>query len=458
MSRRPNVIFIMADDMGYGDLSAVNQGLNATAALDDLYQQSLRLGQGYAASCVCAPSRAGFLTGRYPHRTGCTCLNEIHGLNHIASSETTIADIFRAGGYHTGLIGKWHCGHHGEFRPEHRGFKHVETYHPQGMDYWKYSIDHNGAVEKADGKTYLTDNLTERALRYIRNHQSEPFFLHLAYYAPHRPLQATDEKLARYQDRDELSAGQKLVYAMIESMDDGIGRIMNLLREEGLENDTIVIFTSDNGPDNHKVEGLSPSRENVGLRGCKYSVHDGGIRVPTMVRWPSGMLGNCDNHDLFHFVDFLPTLADACGMILPTALHLDGQSRLPVWQDDAPNSNPVRFWQWNRHYPYPNCNAAMRDGDWKLVYPKLPGYNKISDENIEMILGKRPYQTTLPRMLALGQPASPLLFNLKDDPCESNDLALTNLQRVGQMTAALNAWYGDVIGDFENTLDCQFAS
>ena len=456
MSTRPNVIFIMADDMGYGDLSVINQGINHTPALNDLYRQSLRLSQGYAASCVCAPSRAGFLTGRYPHRTGCTCLNEIHGLNHIAARETTIADLFGSSGYHTGLIGKWHCGHDGEFRPENRGFSHVETYHPQGMDYWKYTIDHNGTPEKADGKTYLTDNLTERALRYISNHQSEPFFLHLAYYAPHRPLQASDEKLAKYKDRDDLTEGQKRVYAMIESMDDGIGRIMNLLHETGLENNTIVIFTSDNGPDNLEIDGISPARENLGLRGCKYSVHDGGIRVPAMVRWPDGMLCDRDNHDLFHFIDFLPTLATACGVSIPQAIRLDGENRLAVWQDDALNVNPIRFWQWNRHYPYPNCNAAMRDGDWKLVYPKLIGYNQMSQANIDMILGKRPFETTRPQMLELGQPGKPMLFNIKDDPFEKNDLSLANLQRVGQMTSSLNDWCRDVMGDFKQSLNVQF--
>jgi arylsulfatase A len=326
------------------------------------------------------------------------------------------------------------------------------------MDYWQYAIDHNGSSEKADGKTYLTDDLTERAIRYIRNHQSQPFFLHLAYYAPHRPLQATDEKLAKYKDRDDLTAGQKLVYAMIESMDDGIARIINLLHETGLEKNTIVIFTSDNGPDNHEADGISPARENLGLRGCKYSVHDGGIRVPAMVRWPDGMLSDRDNHDLFHFVDFLPTLAAACKVVIPQNIGLDGENRLPVWQDNADNVNPIRFWQWNRHYPYPNCNAAMRDGDWKLVYPKLNGYNKMSQANIDMILGKRPYETTRPQMLELGQPDKPLLFNIKDDPFETQDLSLANIQRVGQMTAALNDWYGDVMTDFTAALDVQFAN
>lgn len=456
MKQKPNVIFIMADDMGYGDLSAVNQGLNHTPALDDLYRNSLRLSQAYAASCVCAPSRAGFLTGRYPHRTGCTCLNEIHGLNHIAVSETTIADLFGASGYHTGLIGKWHCGHEGQFRPEYRGFEHIQAYHPHGMDYWQYDIDDNGTSVKSDG-TYLTDRLTDCALEYICNHHEEPFFLHLAYYSPHRPLQADPKILTKYQDRTDLTEGQKRVYAMIESMDHGVGQIMNLLRETGIENNTILIFTSDNGPDNHEVDGISPVRFNMGLRGNKYSVHDGGIRVPMMVRWSDGMLTNRDEHSLFHFVDILPTLCAACDVSIPSILALDGENRLLTWRGEAANNNPVRFWQWNRHYPYPNCNAAMRDGDWKLVYSAIKGSNQISQANIDMIQGRRPYETTRPRMLELGESVLPMLFNLQKDPSEATDLAAIEVPRVERMRAELNGWYADVIGDFERALDMQFA-
>ncbi len=456
MPQRPNVILIMADDMGYGDIATVNGGINTTPALDDLYHRSLRCSQGYAASCVCAPSRAGFLTGRYPHRTGCTCLNDIHLLNQIALEEQTIADVFAQGGYHTGLIGKWHCGHNGNYRPEHRGFQHVETYHPQTQDYWNWTIDENGSPRQAQGE-YLTDYLTDCTLRYIRQHQHEPFFLHLAYYAPHRPLQATEETLAHYLDRDELTEGQKRVYAMIESMDHGIGQIMNLLEELDLDRNTIVIFTSDNGPDDYSQNDLSPSRSNMGLRGCKYSVHDGGIRVPMLVHWPDGMLTDRTTETLFHFVDFIPTLSAACGIPLPRTLPLDGENRLPVWQGEEHKVQPVRFWQWNRHYPYPQCNAAMRDGDWKLLYPKLNGYNKMTQENIEMILGKIPFESSRPYPLELGPPTSPMLFNLANDPHEQHDLAASHTERVDRMTVAMENWYEDVIADFSQALDTRFA-
>jgi arylsulfatase A len=322
------------------------------------------------------------------------------------------------------------------------------------MDYWRYTIDSNGTARPSTGQ-YLTDHLTDCALRFLRAPRREPFFLHLAYYTPHRPLQPDQARLARYADREDLTPGQRVVYAMIESMDHGIEQILSVLRETGQEDNTILVFTSDNGPDSHSCHGLSPVRPNCGLRGGKYSAHDGGIRVPLMIRWPAGMLAGRDNHDLFHFVDFLPTLAAACGVTIPTDLALDGANRLPVWQDDATNCDPVRFWQWNRHHPYPNCNAAMRDGDWKLVYPALDGYQAMTKANVEMIQAK-PFETTRPKELSLGPLAPPLLFNLRDDPSETNDLAATHPQRVDRMTTALDAWFQDVMGDFGRALDEQF--
>lgn len=455
MTDRPNIIVIMADDMGYGDLACVNGGINRTPVLDTLYGESLRLSQAYAGSCVCAPSRASFLTGRYPQRTGCTCLNDIHGLNRLDTRETTIADIFAKAGYHTGLIGKWHCGRPDVYRPQRRGFQHVEAFHPMGFDYWNWKLDVNG-TERASNGQYLTDHLGERSVQYVRDHKHEPFFLHLAHYAPHRPLQAPPELLAKYEEQDGLSSGQATVYAMLESMDTAIGRLLDTLREEGIEDNTIVVFTSDNGPDTHAVEGLSPARFNCGLRGAKYSVHEGGIRVPTMIRWPDGIAGPGNTDVMFHFVDLLPTLASLSGVTLPETIQLDGEDRSPAWRGNEANVNPTRFWQWNRHMPYPNCNAAVRDGDWKLVFPKLKGYNRLSEANIEMIEGKRPFQTTRPEPLDIGPPQQPLLFNLADDPLEANDLADVRPDTVRRLVAALDRWQRDVMIDLDQLLDRRF--
>jgi arylsulfatase A len=445
---RPNVIVIMADDMGYGDLACLNGGINATPALDRLYSQSLAFTQGYAASCVCAPSRAGFLCGRYPVRTGCTCLNAYHSLNQLSPDEITIADIFKSGGYRTGLVGKWHCGEVAGSRPEHCGFTDLAAYHPQGMDHWNWELDLGGTTHRSNGNEYLGDALTDYALDFIRNSKDKPFFLHLAYYAPHRPLQAPQDLLDKYQARGDLTAGQAIVYAMIESMDTGIGRISDELKKLGLDRNTIVIFTSDNGPDTYEANGISPQRQNCGLRGHKYSVFEGGIRIPLLVRWPDGLAHTGSNDALFHFIDLLPTLADACNLALPAQAHLDGDSRLKLWQGDEANVNPVRFWHWNRYFPEPGCNAAMRDGNWKLVMPALTGYNSMTQDNVDMVLGHKPFTPTPPEPLNLGPSLAPLLFDLSRDPNETQNLADMHTPRVNAMRKAILNWQRDTQGDF----------
>ena len=451
MSRRPNVIVIMADDMGFGDLGCVNGGINDTPHLDRLHQESLRLSQGYAASCVCAPSRAAFLTGRYPTRTGCTCLNDIHGLNRLDLRETTIADLFAAGGYQTGLIGKWHCGRGEAYRPQQRGFTHVEAFHPMGFDYWDWSLDVNGKPRRSKGE-YLTDHLADRSVQFVRQHRHEPFFLHLAHYAPHRPLQAPDHLLEKYRARPDLTPGQAVVYAMIESLDQAVGRLLDALQELGLDRHTIVVFTSDNGPDPHRDAGLSPARSNLGLRGGKYSVHEGGIRVPMLVRWPDGMLSGGEEQTMCHGVDLLPTLAAMCRLDLPRELKIDGQNLYPAWQGEPRNVDPLRYWQWNRHLPQRWCNAAVRDGHWKLVYPAMTGYNQLSPANIEMIEGRRPFETTPPSPLDLGPPHRPMLFNLDQDPTECHDLAATHADRVDRLSSALGRWQDETIEDLTRCL------
>ncbi len=452
---KPNIILIMADDMGYGDFECVNQGLNSTPNLIRLYHESMRVSQGYAASCVCAPSRAGFLTGRYPHRTGCTCLNDYNGLNQLEPSEVTIGDIFKNAGYHTGLIGKWHCGENRGSRPEDRGFTEVETFHPQGCDYWDWRIDENGTEIQSNGR-YLTDYLTERTVEFIKRNQDKPFFLHLGYYTPHRPLQAPQHLIDKYMARGDLTLGEAVVYAMIEVMDQGIGKINETLEQLGMVENTIVIFTSDNGPDDHEVNGLSPVRFNCGLRGNKYFVHDGGIRVPFLVRWPERIAPDSENNDLFHFVDILPTLAAACNVEIPAGLCVDGQNKLASWLGQSGGICEARFWQWNRYYPSDECNAAMREGDWKLVIPARSGFREMAAENVEMVLGKRPFVRTRPKMPELGPVSAPMLFNIADDPCEKHDLSANYAHRARDMHKRLNQWFYSVRRELDIVIENRF--
>ena len=189
---RPNVILILADDMAIGDLSSSNGGRSRTPQLDQLAKRSVRFTQAYSASCVCAPARAALLTGRYPHRTGVVTLNmnRYPELTRLRREETTIADVLKANGYVTGLIGKWHCGLGADYHPLRRGFDEFEGFSgSQELSYYQYTLDVGGkTVEVKDN--YLTDDLSRRAIAFVRRHRDRPFFLHLAHYAPHRPLEA----------------------------------------------------------------------------------------------------------------------------------------------------------------------------------------------------------------------------------------------------------------------------
>ncbi|MEM6365086.1 MAG: sulfatase-like hydrolase/transferase, partial [Planctomycetota bacterium] len=214
-SARPNVILILADDLTKADLSFRNGGLTRTPNLDRLAQSSVRFHNAYSGSCVCAPARAALLTGRYPHRTGVVTLNQerFPDLTRLRLDETTIADVLKDEGYATGLIGKWHCGMGSEFHPLKRGFDEFVGFIGPNS-YFDFRLDINGQSKEAcDG--YLTDELTQRAIDFVRRHQDQPFFLHLAHYAPHRPLQAPAELIEFYQAKgfDEATA---TIYAMIE--------------------------------------------------------------------------------------------------------------------------------------------------------------------------------------------------------------------------------------------------
>ena len=247
IDRPPNVLLIVADDMGYGDFGAFNDGHVRTPHLDRLIGEGLCLTQHYAGSPVCSPSRAALLTGRYPHRTGAITPQEVRGLDRFSSREVTLGDAFKHGGYATGLIGKWHNGAlDPRYHPNARGFDEFVGFRGGWADYYRWRLEANGTFRSSDGR-YLTDVLTDEALGFIGRHAAEPFLLTLMYNAPHSPLQAPEPEVARYEAMG-LARGVALTYAMIEVMDRGIGRILDELDRRRLVENTIVLFTSDNGP------------------------------------------------------------------------------------------------------------------------------------------------------------------------------------------------------------------
>lgn len=414
----PNVILILADDMGLGDIGAFNFGRSTTPAIDRLIDEGVWFHRAYAGSAVCTPSRAALLTGRYPHRTGAVTLSpkNFPKLNRLDLDEVTVADLFAAGGYATGMVGKWHTGDGEAYHPLKRGFDEFvgATFMARDVpSYYSYTLDVQGTRRHFED-TYLTREFTRRAIDFVRRHKNEPFFFHLAHYAPHRPLEAPDEVVDRYRARG-FGESTATIYAMIEIMDEGIRALLDELDALGLRENTIVIFASDNGPD-----PITGTRFNHGLRGTKYTIYEGGIHVPFVVRWPS-RFDPGERAAVAHFVDVLPTLLDLCGLEKPADLHLDGTSLAAVLDGRADAVDRPRFWQWNRGVPRYSHNAAMRDGPWKLVRPYV---------SRELVDGP--------------STAAPHLYNVIDDPSEQHDRAADHPDRFERMKAALEAWSKDV--------------
>ena len=454
MARRPNIILILADDMGYGDFGAFNDNHGAdTPALDALVADGVTLRQHYSGSPVCAPARAALMTGRYPHRTGAIDTYDARGLDRLALRERTMADVLRDAGYATGLVGKWHLGAiDPRYHPNARGFDEFAGFRGGWQDYYQWHLDRNGVFEKADGR-YLTDVFTDEAVSFVKCHASgaKPFFLHVTYNAPHWPYQCPDEDLDYFRQRG-CTEGQAMIYGMIRRMDQGITKIMEEVRRHGAEDDTIVLFTSDNGPDLFEVLGVDVKRYNLGFHGAKTWVYEGGIRVPMVVRWPGGGVdGGRFIDDIAHFTDWLPTLASTAGAQVPTDRAIDGCNILPTLRGEGPVDNVVRYWQWNRWTPCIESNAAIRDGDWKLVRPKIAETFQMPDGEGELDSRLKYEPESFDRVIPLTgfereipPPPPAELYNIADDPCETRNLADADPQRFSRMLGDLNAWFEGV--------------
>ncbi len=417
----PNVILILADDMALGDLARFNDGRTRTPSLDRLVEESAWFSRAYSASPVCAPARAALLTGRYPHRTGVVTLHpeRFPKLTRLYKDEVTVADLFGANGYVTGMVGKWHTGIGEAYHPLKRGFQEFvgATFMSRDVpSYFDFTLDVQGTPQAFED-TYLTDEFTRRAIDFVRRHKDEPFFLHLAHYAPHRPLEAPQSMIDEYlkEGYDENIA---TIYAMIEVMDRGIGELLEELATLGLRDNTVVIFASDNGPD-----PLTGKRFNHGLRGTKYTAYEGGIHVPFMVRWP-GQIDPGEREAIIHFTDVVPTLVDLCDLETPRTLHLDGSSVAGVLSGTESELSVQRFWQWNRGVPHYTHNAAVREGEWKLVRPFVT--RELVDEESSV---------------------APVLYDLSEDPAEEHDLSADYPERYERMKAALESWSKDVERD-----------
>lgn len=470
MMPTPNVILIVADDLGYGDFGRFNGGESSTPALDRMMDEGLTLAQHYAASPVCAPSRAGILTGRSPHRTGVLDTLEARGGDRLALRERTIADVLRAADYRTGLVGKWHNGAlDARYHPTRRGFDEFVGFSGGWIDYWEWrNMERGTSPFPADGR-YATEVFTAEALDFVRRHQDRPFFLHLAYSAPHLPIQAPEAEIQEFR-RDGRTETVATIYAMIAAMDRGIAALLELLEELHIDENTIVMFTSDNGP---QLDG-DHARPNLGLRGQKMHTFEGGIRVPMIVRWPAAVAAARTSDAVVHATDWFPTLVELCGATDPDHRVRDGRSVAGLLVDDEDFDGPPRFWQWNRYRPIRGSNGAMRDGRWKLVRSAIPETFAVLPEDARAdfdlkyppdapITGDSPWdvlrsgverQLPAARYSGVAEVPEPdfenlvgapsMLFDLEADPCESVDLATRFPDVLRRMDAEFDRWFDEV--------------
>ena len=452
---RPNILLIVADDLGYGDFGVFSEGRTATPALDSLIADGVCLTQHYSASPICAPARASLLTGRYPHRTGAIDVLENRGLDRIALRETTIGDLFRRAGYTTALIGKWHNGAlDARYHPQARGFEEFVGFRGGWQDYYDWNLEYGTNVKKSDGR-YLTDVFTDEAIGFLRRRRTEPFFLCLTYNAPHIPFQVPDEELKPILQQGRFNKGVSHLYAMIRRLDRGIERINEELARLGLEENTVVLFTSDNGPRFLGEGEWSTTRFNCGFNGCKLYVYEGGIRVPMVIRWPAGgYTGGRRTRDFVHFTDWLPTLCALADVDCSGTLPLDGEDVTGTLSGDRGTINPRRFWQYSFYVPMVGCNAAMRDGYWKLVRPAIREAMEHAQADIDMVRSMKYHpdhhaeirRDPLPERW-IPDPAPPQLYNLREDPEERYDLSADEPERTSRMLRELETWFEAVEAD-----------
>ncbi|MES2697162.1 MAG: sulfatase [Verrucomicrobiota bacterium] len=443
---RPNLVVFVADDLGWADLSCYGSTFYETPNLDRLAREGARLTNAYAACPVCSPTRASLVTGRWPQRTGVTefigapqpekwirntRLMPAAYAERLELSETTFAEVLKGGGYKTFFAGKWHLGPEG-YWPENQGF----DFNHGGVDFGgpyggKKYFSPYGNPRLTDGPPgeHLPDRLASEAAKFIAAHKKAPFLIYLPFYDVHTPLMAREDLRLKYEAKRErlglkenfgtetgsevrLNQTHVIYAAMVEAMDQAVGKILAALDEQGVAKNTLVIFTSDNG-------GLSTSSgmptSNVPLRAGKGWLYEGGIREPFLARWPEKIKAGAVIDTPVTSPDLMPTLLAAARVAAPAGL--DGRSMIPLLVEDKAPPERAIFW----HYPhYANQGgapgAAIRRGDWKLI-------EWFEDGKLE-------------------------LFNVVRDQSEAKDMAAREPARVAALKAELHAWQKDVNARF----------
>src|SRR5437867_10168029 len=413
---RPNIVFVLVDDMGYADLGCMGATDIRTPNIDRLASEGLKFTDFYANAPVCTPTRTAFMTGRWQQRVGfewamgfqAEQFRRVNGklveepdklAFGLPSSETTIAETLKPAGYATGAFGKWHLGYQPEHNPVRRGFDEYFGVLLGHADYYRYNyFDGTYALRdgekpvKADG--YLTDLINQRATQFVRQHAREPFFLYVPYLAVHAPYQPSGRPLPAVTKENMYDGTRRDYAAMLEKVDEGVGMLLAELEKQGALDNTLFVLSSDNGG-----ERLS---DNTPLFHHKQSLFEGGIRVPCLMRWPAKLPRGQLIHQPAITMDLTATFLAAAGASPPSGRDLDGINLLPILTGEQPPQERTFYWRVNRSN---RQQKAIRHGDWKYV----------NDGGVD------------------------LLFNLKDDIGERRDLGFQNQKIVADLKARLKA-------------------
>jgi arylsulfatase A len=421
---RPNVIVIYTDDQGYADLNSYGSQDLYTPNLDALVRSGVRFTHFYAASPVCSPSRAALITGRYPQRAGLAGNASSHeGEAGMPADQYTMGELFKDNGYSTGHIGKWHMGYSKETMPNAQGFDYSFGHMGGCIDnyshffYWqgpnRHDLWRNGVEIYEPGK-YFPDLMVDEAGKFLETNRSKPFFLYWAINLPHYPLQPEPKWLDHYKNLPE---PRKMYAAFLSTMDEKIGNVLKKLNALKLRDNTIIVFQSDHGFS--KEERTFHGGGSAGaLRGSKFSLFEGGMRVPASISWSRHIPANEVRDQVAVNIDWLPTLADYCKIPMP-ARKIDGKSLVEMINNPkAPTPHATFYWQ--SQGTKENPQWAVLEGDWKLLHS--PYEAKKEDLNNDNLM----------------------LINLKDDPTEQRNVISEHPEIATQLQAKYKAWIGEV--------------
>ena len=396
--RKPNIILILTDDQGWGDIHAHGNDRLDTPVMDALAASGAEFDRFYVCP-LCAPTRATILTGRYHWRSGVNGVT--HGQEIMRANETTIADVVKSAGYATACIGKWHNGSYWPYYPNARGFDEFFGFCAgHWNNYFDTTLDRNGKPVKTKG--YITDVLTDELISFIRTHKDRPFFAYVPYNAPHTPYQVPDKYYDKYTARG-FGPADATIYGMIENIDDNLARVLKTLDELKLAEDTVVIFLGDNGPNGRRFNG--------DMLGIKGSNAEGGCRVPCFVRWTGHVRPGTMIRQIAHGVDFLPTVAALAGVEHPKTLPLDGKDLTPLLLGTAKDWPDRMLFE----------RGAVRTQRWRLQVGRT---RRNRNGKTQVIPDK--------------------LYDMLADPGQKTDVAARHPDVAGKLKAAYDAWWADV--------------